>query len=713
MNRKQRRAAEKQSKQTSLNHTGVNSTDLFTQGVAYHQQGKLDEAAALYRQLLSKHPQHAEGWYHLGGVAYQKGQWQETIEHIQKALELQPDYAEAHNVLGVALKNLDRLQDAHHHLNRAITLQSNFPDAQCNFGNVLMKLERLEEAEKHYRQAIALKPDFVLAHSNLGATLLKSRRWDEAIDSFKKAIALAPTYAEAHNNLGVAFKEQGQTEQAIEHYKKALALNPQYADAHNNLGNAFVALERPEDALEHFHSAITLGLKTAETLSNLGAALQDLERFDEALECYQQAITLNPEYAAAYNNMGNTYNLQGKPEEAIALYRQALDRTPDYAEAYENIGVVCSEQGRIEEALESFQKSIAANPNYTKAYRNISSLHKYAPDDAHATALLSKARDLHTLPDEAQIHLNYALGKYYQDIDDYDQAFTHFDTGASLKRKMLNYDPTMIEKALKGVAQFFEPGNWSSTLDYGCSSELPIFIVGMPRSGTTLIEQILAAHPDVHGAGELKEFDKALNGFKANQNLWTATSSEATNLAQRGQHYVDALQNLDPDAKRITDKMPFNFLNIGLIHLALPQAKIIHCQRNPIDTCLSNFLTYFIEAIHWSYDLTETGRFYVAYAQIMEHWQKTLPGRILDVQYEDVVADLDGQVRRIVEHCGLPWDDACLNFQNTKRTVRTASAGQVRKPIYASSVQRWRRYETHLSPLLDALKPVLDKQNTA
>ena len=722
MNRKQRRAAQiaaqKQSKQTPANgagaiNSGVNSSGLFAQGVACHQQGRLDEAATLYRQLLKKDPRHADGWYHLGGVAYQQNRWPEAVEHLQQALDIAPDYPEAHNVLGVALKNLGQLEDAFDHLTRAINLQPKFPDAHCNLGNVFMQMDRLEDAVKQYRRAIVLKPEFVLAHSNLGATLLKLRRWDDAISSLKKAVALAPDYAEAHNNLGAAFYEQGHAEQAIVHYQKALELTPEYADAHNNLGNSLVTLERHNEALDHFQQAIALGLNNAEVLSNLGTALHELKRYDDALQQYQQALAINPSYAITYNNMVNTFSMQGKPGEAITYYRKALEHAPEYAEDFNNIGIVYSEQGKIDKALESFQKTIATNPHYTKTYRNIGNLHNYSNNDVYAMPLLRQTSKMDTLTVEEKIHLNYALVKYYQDTGDYDQAFRHFNSGAGLKRKSFDFDPNVIEIAFKGVAHFFDPSGLNNVQHYGHTLKLPVFILGMSRSGTTLIEQILAAHPNVYGAGEVTDFDKALHGFNANKNLWDASSKEAEELAERGQHYAQTLQNYEPNALRITDKMPFNFLNIGLIHLSLPNATIIHCKRDPVDTCLSNFFTYFTEPIDWSYDLTEIGRFYCAYAELMEHWHKILPGRILDVQYEDVVGDLEGQSRRIIESCGLPWDDACLEFQKAERTVRTASMGQVRKPIYTSSVQRWRRYESHLGPLLNALQPVLDKLKAA
>ncbi|MEX2450018.1 MAG: tetratricopeptide repeat protein [Rhodospirillales bacterium] len=715
MNRQQRRAAKKHSKGPGLPAAGtVTKPDaLFARGVEHHQAGRLDRAEAAYRDLLALESGHAEGWYHLGGIAYQKADWPRAAECLQKALSLKPDYVEALNVLGVSYKNLGRLPEALECLQGAVALRPGLADARCNLGNVFLQLGRLEDAEKQYRDALDLNPGFVLAHSNLGAALLKQHRWDDAVGCLKKAIALAPSHAEAHNNLGVAYKEQDRTDQAIAQYRKALEFSPDFADAHNNLGNALVAAKQTDAAIEHYRRALALGLNNAEILTNLGAALQEKDRLDDAAQCYRRAIDLAPDYPVAYNNMGNVLNLQGRPDDAIAFYRKAVGIDPTYADAHNNIGVVMSEQGRLKEAIETFKNTISADPDHARVYRNIGTLHKYGENDAFAAALLDKAKDLETLSPENQVHLRYALGKYYQDIGSYDDAFGHFKAGASLKRGMLTYDPATIENALHGVAHFFDPGALSGIPAYGAPDDAPIFILGMPRSGTTLVEQILAAHPQVHAAGELKDFDAAFGGFRVNKNVFTATSPEAANLAARGQAYADGLRRRDPNVRRVTDKMPFNFMNVGLIHLALPNATVIHCRRDPVDTCLSCFLTYFAEPIDWSYDLEETGRFYAAYAKMMDHWHAALPGRLLDVQYEDVVADLETQARRIVEQCGLPWDDACLDFQNARRAVRTASAGQVRKPIYRSSVQRWRRYEPHLGPLLRALAPVLETSKAA
>ncbi len=309
--------------------------------------------------------------------------------------------------------------------------------------------------------------------------------------------------------------------------------------------------------------------------------------------------------------------------------------------------------------------------------------------------------------------LHFALGKCYDDSGDYDKAFPHFMAGCKMKRAKLTYDPANAERQFAGLMEIFD----QAAIDRlrgsgdppGDPSGVPVFVLGMPRSGTTLTEQIIASHPDVYGAGELHDLLRI-----AERNIGGATTPvsfpdnlralDRQTLTAWGAEYVAGLKQRAPDAKRITDKMPANFFAVGLIHLMLPNAKIIHVNRNPVDTCLSCFTRLFNRKQEHTYDLAELGQYYVHYARLMDHWRKVLPaGAFLDVQYEDIVADQEAQARRLIAYCGLEWNDACLDFHNTKRSIRTASVTQVRQPIYTSSVERWRHYEKFLGPLLDAL----------
>jgi hypothetical protein len=311
------------------------------------------------------------------------------------------------------------------------------------------------------------------------------------------------------------------------------------------------------------------------------------------------------------------------------------------------------------------------------------------------------------MPYKKAIFLHFALGKGFDDVGDYDRAFPHFIEGCKLKRATFEYDAEQMTQHFSDIMRIFNQATMERLRGGGDPSRLPFFVLGMPRSGTTLTEQIIASHPDVHGAGELLDLmtiaqrDVAGMGAVFPNNI---PALDQAGLGAWGADYVAGLHRRAPDAGRITDKMPANFLAIGLIHMMLPNAKIIHVNRNPVDTCLSCFMQLFSSRQEQIYDLAELGRYYVDYARLMGHWRSVLPaGAFLDVQYEDIVADQETQARRMIAFCGLDWNDACIDFHKSKRSIRTASVTQVRQPIYKSSVERWRPYEKFLGPLLDAL----------
>ncbi|HTN93507.1 MAG TPA: sulfotransferase, partial [Gallionella sp.] len=313
------------------------------------------------------------------------------------------------------------------------------------------------------------------------------------------------------------------------------------------------------------------------------------------------------------------------------------------------------------------------------------------------------------LSENRRMSLHFALGKCYDDTGDYAKAFPHFMAGCKMKRAKLAYDPANAERQFAGLMEIFDRAALERLRGAGDPSALPVFVLGMPRSGTTLTEQIIASHPDVHGAGELHDLLRI-----AERNIAGMTTAipfpdnlralDRQTLAAWGAEYAAGLKQRAPEAERITDKMPANYFAVGLIHLMLPNAKIIHVNRNPVDTCLSCYTRLFNRKQEHTYDLAELGRYYVQYARLMQHWRNVLPaGAFLDVKYEDIVADQEAQARKLIAYCGLEWNEACLDFHNTKRSIRTASVTQVRQPIYTSSVERWRHYEEFLGPLLDAL----------
>jgi tetratricopeptide (TPR) repeat protein len=485
-----------------------------------------------------------------------------------------------------------------------------------------------------------------------------------------------PDLAAAHSNLGAALRDQGHLQDAIASCREAIRLNPNIAEAH----------------------------------STLGVALRELDKLDEAIAAQREAVRINPRFAVAHCNLGGTLSEQSKLEEAVTAYRQAISLQPDYDIAYANLGQALTHLGKISEARTAFEHAIRLAPHKIMYRRHLGDLIRFTSADPHLKYLEKLTQNGAALAVENQIECHFALGKAYEDIGRYDLAFRHLLDGNALKRRQVSYAEAATLGFFDRVRAAFTSRLVEKFNRVGNPSTAPIFVIGMPRSGTTLIEQILASHPLVFGAGELKDFERAVKGIlaaagSAMEYPEAVAGMKGRDFGALGATYVAQIGLLAPSAARIVNKMPHNYLFAGLIHLALPNASIIHAVRDPIDTCVACFSKLFADKMSYAYDLAELGRYYRGYQAVMSHWQRVLPpGRILEVKYEDVVADLEGQARRLVAHCGLEWAPRCVDFHQTSRPVRTASAVQVRQPIYNESVARWRRYGSSLRPLLAELR---------
>lgn len=529
----------------------------------------------------------------------------------------------------------------------------------------------------YYERALVLNPEFAQAHNNLGIALAAQGRNDAAVAHYERAIALKPDYAGAHNNLGVTLADLARNGEAVAHYERALAIQPDYAGARGNLSAALVAQ---------------------------GMALSAQGKHAEAAARYERALAIQPDYADAHNNLGVALAAQGKAGEAVAHYERALVLRPDLADTHNNLGVALVEQGRIAEALPHYARAIALQPANAEAHFNRAEIKTFHRGDADLAALEELAgRDGLPLKKAPLIH--FALAKALEDTGDYGRAFEHLRAANDLKRSQIQYDEPAVAKLFQRISSVFDKSLFDRFQGEGDPSQVPVFVLGMPRSGSTLIEQILASHPQVHGAGELTELERAAGEvLNARECPECVPSLDGAMLRRIGQTYLARLPAVAGGKVRIVDKLPDNFLKIGLIRLALPNAKIIHTVRDPVDTCVSCYSKRFTSGQSFSYDLAELGRYYRYYNQLMAHWRAVLPaGTMLDVAYEDVVNDIEGQARRTIAYCGLAWDDRCVGFHKTSRTVKTASAAQVRRPLFRSSLQRWRKYEAGLGPLLEEL----------
>ncbi|MDD2686786.1 MAG: sulfotransferase [Gallionella sp.] len=680
----------------------------FALATEHQAQGHLPQAEHLLRQILQQQPNHAPSLHLLGVIAHQCGKQALAAELIHRAIEQHSDVALFHANLCEILRQLKQWDKAIEHGERAIALAPSMAMAHSNLGIVYYDCKDGDRAEMCQRTALALEPDFAPSLNNMGNIYRERKQHGEALAWYRKAVAANPAYLEPLNNLGALLLEEDRVSKAHDALAQALRLHPNYAESVCNMGGVHLALEQNEAALAHFQRALALRPAYIEAQMGLAKALQALEALSEAEAAALHALQLDPKNVKAHTLLAEIYAESARPDQAEAEYLLTLALDPDNDDALLGLGHLCTENGQLERAEALFQKSLSLKPDNLAAHIHLVQVKKVNDGDVHFAALCEHEKTASALSENRKMSLHFALGKCYDDTRNYDQAFPHFLAGCKIKRAKIDHDPNTAASQLADLKSLFSKAYIDSLRGGGNPTSLPVFVLGMPRSGTTLTEQIIASHPDVYGAGELPDLLRIahrktapdINSFPANlgylkRDILNAWADE----------YIDSLQAKNPRAARITDKMPANFLLVPLIHLMLPNAKIIHVNRNPVDTCLSCFTRLFHRKQEHTYDLAELGRYYADYARMMAHWRTVLPANaFLDVHYEDIVADQETQARRLLDYCDLEWDERCLDFHKTKRQIRTASVTQVRQPIYTSSVERWRKYEKHLGPLFEALE---------
>ena len=567
------------------------------------------------------------------------------------------------------------------------------------------------EAEQCARKALRLDPNHPWANANFGSALLKQGRYEEAIASLETAVRLAPGFAEAWSNLGIALNHSGRHEEAWAACRKAIALMPGLAAAWNNLTLILLDTDQPFAAIDCARQTLRFAPNSAEAHFNLAMGLMRVGEHDEARAHLQQTMALNPRHRRAPLLLAAQMSRED-PKEYAAL-RAMLTATDSGDSTAEAIAFLDANQleyeGKQQEALARIAHLLDAgtdNPYLLSLYGDIAhGLRDTAQQDRAIALLESRLAGGPRLHAEARMRLHFALGDLYDKRGDAGRAFAHYAQGNALRpvRGGLADESQVSDKRIAA----WTPERYARLPASGNDTETPVFIVGMPRSGTTLVEQILDSHPAVHGAGELRDLGNLVSNLPAR--LGVATLAEALDrctaetMATLAKEYLDGLVARAPQALRITDKMPHNFLHLGLIAKLYPRARIIHCTRDPVDTCLSCYFQNFRRRHDYSYDLRRLGAHYVAYRRLMRHWTETLGIAVFEVPYEEMIADQEGTTRRLIEYCGLEWDERCLAFHANPRHARTASYQQVRQPIYRSSSGKWKRYEPFIGPLLEAL----------
>jgi tetratricopeptide (TPR) repeat protein len=572
------------------------------------------------------------------GLAYHKAGQRERAEQLyRKVLRRQPDQPDALHLLGLIASGRGRHEYAVQLLSRALRGLPGSADVRRSLGDALRALGRLGEAADHYRAAIALKPGFAQAHCNLAALLI----------------------------------QQGGHEAALEHATRAAELMPELVEAHLNRGAAFAARRRLVEAEAAYRRVLALQSDNTQALSELGWLLTELGRPDEAEAICRHELSLVPRAAPAWSRLGRVLKCLGRFDEARSCFERALELDPELPEAYGGLAILGARAGD-EEQLRRL-RAVLADPGH---------------------------------PAAARISAGFALGKLLDNADRCDEAFPCFFQANSLHRQLLSasgtrYDRGAFRQYIEGLIETCTPELYATPEHDGNLSELPVFVVGMPRSGTSLIEQIAASHSRVAGAGELPDIGHIVELVQADVQEGREQDPDlALGLADG---YVARLQQIGRGAERVIDKMPDNILGLGLVALLFPQARIVFCRRDPRDTCLSCYFQPFNLRFAWDTDLADCGSRALQIERLAEHWRHSLPLRMLTINYEAMVADLEGESRRLIEFLGLDWEPTCLDFHETERPVLTASGWQVRQPLFTRSVGRWRKYERHLGPLLEVL----------
>lgn len=571
---------------------------------------------------------------------------------------------------------------------------------------VEMRAGRLGEAAGLLRQVLATSPDHAASLEKLGIISFQLNDQAGAEEMLRRAVSVQPENESAWNNLGVVLEARGGFADAEECYRRAIALNPQRGSLHFNRGNTLRSLGRWAEAEASFRRCIALDETHAQARHNLGALLKERGERAEAESLFRETIALAPEMVDAHVNLGSALQALGRDDEALAAYREALQLSPGYADAAAGEVSVLDRLGRVEEACARIRPLIETAPDNPDVITTFASVARRLGEEEKAMAALEGLLARHDLLATKREAALFALGKLCDARGRFSDAFEHYRAANSVRSHA--FDLAEFSDYCARVRGTFGKELLRRLPRARDNSMLPIFVVGMPRSGTSLVEQILSSHPAVFGAGELTWLDQLSEALSQRMGTTIGYPECALDLSIRAldaaaAEYFTLLHAAGPGAERVVDKMPGNFMHLGLIEVLFPGSRIIHIAREPLDNCLSCYFQNFTQGHEYTADLETLGAVYREYEQVMAHWRSALTHPLLEVRYENLVANQEAESRRLVEFCGLPWDERCLRFHETKRVVRTASYDQVRRPMYRDSLARHRHYEPFLGELRSAL----------
>ena len=624
-----------------------------------------------------------------------------------------------------------------------LTRHPNDANFLCLSARALVKLGRFQDADRRIELAHTLYPDFSRPYEARGELLAAQGQVHDAVDAFRKALELDPRRHHARVRLGQLllilgevdeaqalkseFMELDQDNQDIAKaaelekqekfadaekiYRRILTRHPDNASAMRLWARLGVQEKRYAEAEKLLQQAVKVAPGFSRAWSDLCGAQLEQEKYDNATESARQLTRLKPDSADGHVWLATVTAAAGNFGDAVGHYDNALEVEPDHVGAMCGKGNALRTIGEQDGAIAAYRSAIQANPLQSEAYWSLANLKTFQFEEQEVEDMLALLDDDRISP-EGKVQLSNALGLEFEARKDYDRAFKFIDRGSTLRREQEFYDRVENEERTDLAIEAFTRQFLEDNAGHGCSDPAPIFIVGLPRSGSTLLEQILSSHSRVDGTHELADLGRTVRANPVSTDPrapypTSVANIDADGFAQMGIDYIERSRRHRGEAPFFTDKNPNNFVHLGLLHLILPNAKIINARRHPLDSCFGSYKQLFAAGQPFTYDLVELGEYYLQYQRLMDHWHEVLPGKVLDVHYEEVVADLEGCVRRILDHCGLEFEDSCLRFHETERSVKSASSEQVRKPLYSSSVNLWRRYEKHLGPLIETLEPLL------
>ena len=676
-------------------------------GNALALQNRTEEAETAFQESLRLNPDDPQTLVNRGNLLRQRGDLEQAIDSYRTALSLQPDFPEVHNNLAGCLQEKGNLEAAKASYEAALRINPSYPDALANFATLNLQLGDTAAARENASRALELNPHHANACLSLASALVAEERPEEALATLDHALSVNPGAVDILCRAGQVLMKLGRYDQAVEKFSRALEIQRDSAQANLGLGRACQAMGDTDRATAHYLNAVRAKPDFIEAHISLGGLHYLADRNERAIDSYRRALDLDPEQPDALCGLASALAVQGNFEEAAVHLDRVLEIEPGHPEALITRADIHEKQGDFEAAYQSLQPLVDEGRTGSRLAVAFASIARHLDRGQEAIDLMERALAGPDLTVKQQQDLHFALGKALDAAADFDRAFAHYADGNRLVKR--HFDPAGHNRLLDALIACYDTEGMRSMPRSDVDAELPVFIVGMPRSGTSLVEQVLASHPDVHGAGELTTLSDIASrssgslGF-GNQYPVNARSLTREELAQHATDYLEHLKQLSPDARLVTDKMPYNYMLLGFIELLFPNARVIHCRRHPLDTCLSCYFQYFAGRHDYAYELEFLGHYYNGYRRLMAHWEQVLNIRLMHVDYEDMVTDQESTTRRLLDFCGLDWHDDCLNFHRQQRHVKTASYDQVRRPMYRSSLERWTHYEKHLAPLTEVLK---------